>query len=48
MEEDGKQLEAFGSTSGKKGNILKLQKIFPIIATTLYLGPSSRRAGTDV
>ena len=34
MEEDGKQLEAFGRYLGKKENILKLQKIFPIIATT--------------
>ena len=34
MEEDGKQLEAFGRYLGKKENIFKLQKIFPIIATT--------------
>lgn len=34
MEEDGKQLEAFGKYLGKKENIAKLQKIFPIIATT--------------
>ena len=34
MEEDGKQLEAFTKYLGKKENIEKLLKIFPIIATT--------------
>lgn len=34
MEEEGKRLEAFTKYLGKKENIAKLQKIFPIIATT--------------
>ena len=34
MEEGGKQLEAFTKYLGQKANIIKLQKIFPIIVTT--------------
>lgn len=34
MEEEGKQLEAFTKYLGEKDNIIKLQKIFPIIVTT--------------
>lgn len=34
MEEDSRQLDAFAKYLGKKENIAKLQKIFPIIATT--------------
>lgn len=34
MEEEGKQLEAFIKYLGQKDNIIKLQKIFPIIVTT--------------
>lgn len=34
MEEEGKQLEAFTKYLGQKTNIIKLQKIFPIIVTT--------------
>lgn len=34
MEEEGKQLEAFTKYLGQKENIIKLQKIFPIIITT--------------
>ena len=45
MEEDGKQLEAFGKYLGKKENILKLQKIFPVIATTCI---SAHRLGSVI
>lgn len=34
MEEEGKQLEAFTKYLGQKENIIKLQKIFPLIVTT--------------
>ena len=34
MEADGRQVEAFTKYLGKKENIAKLQKIFPVIATT--------------
>ncbi len=34
MEEEGKQVEAFTRYLGQKENIAKLQKIFPVIATT--------------
>lgn len=34
MREEGKQLEAFTKYLGEKENVIKLQKIFPIIVTT--------------
>ncbi|MDE7178457.1 MAG: DUF2726 domain-containing protein [Lachnospiraceae bacterium] len=45
MEEEGKQLEAFTKYLGQKENVIKLQKIFPIIVTTCI---SAHRLGEPV
>ena len=45
MEDEGKQLEAFTKYLGQKENVIKLQKIFPIIVTTCI---SAHRLGEPV
>ena len=45
MEDEGKQLDAFTKYLGQKENVIKLQKIFPIIVTTCI---SAHRLGEPV